>query len=307
MGDHERVPATLARASSAAGARPTPEEPARPGRARRWRTGCRRPRAGRPRPDRCAEVRCARAVLRASGAFDEDGLRRGAGQPGRAARHRPADPVRHRRDGASSGRPAWTSTCGGTGASTSTRRARTSTRCCTTCWPAGRPATSRPATGARRASTPGWRRAGRHGGSACSRPTTATAWSTSTSWTYLRELGRHADVYYLADGVLEPGELTSSTAIVRGAWSIPHGRYDFGSYSLLARDLVGWETVGDLRRAAPGQRQLLPAAPARRHVRRDGHPRVRLVGPAGDLDGVQRGRRRRPRGADADGRGQGRR
>ena len=39
---------------------------------------------------------------------------------------------------------------------------------------------------------------------------------------YLRELGRHADVYYLADGVLEPGELDKLDGIVRGAWSIPH-------------------------------------------------------------------------------------
>jgi hypothetical protein len=60
---------------------------------------------------------------------------------------------------------------------------------------------------------------------------------------YLRELGRHADVFYLADGVLEPGELEKLDGVVRGAWSIPHGRYDFGSYSMLARDLVGWDKV----------------------------------------------------------------
>ena len=59
----------------------------------------------------------------------------------------------------------------------------------------------------------------------------------------LRELARHADVYYLADGVLEPGELDRLAGIVAGAWSIPHGRYDFGSYSLLARDLVGWSRI----------------------------------------------------------------
>lgn len=60
---------------------------------------------------------------------------------------------------------------------------------------------------------------------------------------YLRELGRHADVYFLSDGVLEPGELDKLDGVVRDAWNIPHGRYDFGSYSLLARDLVGWDTV----------------------------------------------------------------
>ena len=61
--------------------------------------------------------------------------------------------------------------------------------------------------------------------------------------TYLRELSRHADVYYLADGVLEPGELDKLAAVTAGAWSIPHGGYDFGSFSMLARDLVGWDVV----------------------------------------------------------------
>ncbi|NYE35115.1 hypothetical protein F4692_000219 [Nocardioides cavernae] len=61
--------------------------------------------------------------------------------------------------------------------------------------------------------------------------------------TYLRELSRHADVYYLADGVLEPGQLDRLADVTAGAWSIPHGGYDFGSFSLLARDLVGWDVV----------------------------------------------------------------
>ena len=60
---------------------------------------------------------------------------------------------------------------------------------------------------------------------------------------YLTELSRHADVFYLADGVLEPGELDKLADVTRGAWSIPHGAYDFGSFSLLARDLVGWERL----------------------------------------------------------------
>ena len=60
---------------------------------------------------------------------------------------------------------------------------------------------------------------------------------------YLRELSRHADVYYLADCVMQPGELEKLAGVTRGAWAIPHGRYDFGSYSLLARDLVGWQVV----------------------------------------------------------------
>lgn len=60
---------------------------------------------------------------------------------------------------------------------------------------------------------------------------------------YLTELARHADVFYVADGVLERGQLDRLDGIVAGAWSVPHGAYDFGSFSLLARDLVGWERL----------------------------------------------------------------
>lgn len=61
--------------------------------------------------------------------------------------------------------------------------------------------------------------------------------------TYLRELSRHADVHYLADGVLEPGELAKLVDVTAGAWNVPHDGYDFGSLSMLARDLVGWDVV----------------------------------------------------------------
>lgn len=60
---------------------------------------------------------------------------------------------------------------------------------------------------------------------------------------YVRELSRHADVYYLADGYLPPPELAKLDGITHGAWAERHGAYDFGSYSRLARDLVGWDTV----------------------------------------------------------------
>lgn len=60
---------------------------------------------------------------------------------------------------------------------------------------------------------------------------------------YLRELSRHADVYYLADGVMPRAELAKLEGVTVAAWSIPHARYDFGSFSLLATELVGWETI----------------------------------------------------------------
>ncbi len=60
---------------------------------------------------------------------------------------------------------------------------------------------------------------------------------------YLRELSRHADVYYMADCGLQPDELDKLAACTKGAWASRHGAYDFGSYSKLARDLVGWDVI----------------------------------------------------------------
>lgn len=62
---------------------------------------------------------------------------------------------------------------------------------------------------------------------------------------YLRELDRHCDVYYLADGYMDPEDLTALAEVTKGAWAIAHGGYDFGSYSMLARDLVGWDVLND--------------------------------------------------------------
>ncbi|PUA80909.1 rhamnan synthesis F family protein [Nocardioides currus] len=61
--------------------------------------------------------------------------------------------------------------------------------------------------------------------------------------TYVADLSRFADVYYLADCEMAPGELDKLAPYTKGAWGIRHGRYDFGSYSMLARDLVGWDVI----------------------------------------------------------------
>ncbi|QIK77082.1 rhamnan synthesis F family protein [Nocardioides piscis] len=61
--------------------------------------------------------------------------------------------------------------------------------------------------------------------------------------TYLADLSRFADVYYLADCELAEGQLERIACYTKGAWSIRHGRYDFGSYSMLAKDLVGWDVI----------------------------------------------------------------
>jgi len=63
--------------------------------------------------------------------------------------------------------------------------------------------------------------------------------------TYLADLSRFADIYYLADCELADGQLERIAPYTKGAWSIRHGRYDFGSYSMLAKDLVGWDVIDD--------------------------------------------------------------
>ncbi len=60
---------------------------------------------------------------------------------------------------------------------------------------------------------------------------------------YVRELSRFADVYYLAACRMNDGELAKLDGLVADAWAVPHDRYDFGSYSMLAKELVGWDAL----------------------------------------------------------------
>ena len=60
---------------------------------------------------------------------------------------------------------------------------------------------------------------------------------------YLRDLSRFADVFCLFDNYLPAAELAKLQSVVTQAWAVRHGAYDFGSYSMLARDLVGWERL----------------------------------------------------------------
>ena len=62
---------------------------------------------------------------------------------------------------------------------------------------------------------------------------------------YLRDLAKHADVFYMADCDMPDSELAKLEGIVKGAWANRHGAYDFGSYSILARDLVGWDKLAE--------------------------------------------------------------
>ena len=121
------------------------------------------------------------------------------------------DPVRHfceirLADGVQSA--AATSTCGGTGSSTSTRRPIGSTRSSTTCWSAVR-------TGCRRLPP---EMAHTTGHPVRARPTRVRRACLFAGYDpdgivddyvvdYVTELSRHADVYYLADSTMAPQEL----------------------------------------------------------------------------------------------------
>ncbi len=62
---------------------------------------------------------------------------------------------------------------------------------------------------------------------------------------FVRELSRHAEVYFLSDAMLQNGELEKLAPYVSGGWGIRHGEYDFGSYKRLAKYLVGWEKLSE--------------------------------------------------------------
>lgn len=61
----------------------------------------------------------------------------------------------------------------------------------------------------------------------------------------ITELDRHGDVFYLFDGHLAESELAKLSDITEGAWAVRHAAYDFGSYSMLASQLVGWDRLDE--------------------------------------------------------------
>ncbi|MBI6925131.1 CDP-glycerol glycerophosphotransferase family protein [Pseudomonas putida] len=59
----------------------------------------------------------------------------------------------------------------------------------------------------------------------------------------VEELNKHSDVYFLADSSMRKEELEKLRDITIKAWAFRHGEYDFGSYSRLATQLVGWQVL----------------------------------------------------------------
>ncbi|EQA97222.1 hypothetical protein L286_23115 [Sphingobium sp. HDIP04] len=60
---------------------------------------------------------------------------------------------------------------------------------------------------------------------------------------YIADLAQYADVYYLADCHIAPQELAKLENLTKGAWAKRHGCHDFGSWSMLAQQLVGWDRI----------------------------------------------------------------
>lgn len=60
---------------------------------------------------------------------------------------------------------------------------------------------------------------------------------------YLKELEKYCDIYYLADCDMKDDEIKKIIPYVKGAWAKRHGKYDWGSYSELAKNYVGWNII----------------------------------------------------------------
>jgi CDP-glycerol glycerophosphotransferase (TagB/SpsB family)/glycosyltransferase involved in cell wall biosynthesis len=61
--------------------------------------------------------------------------------------------------------------------------------------------------------------------------------------TYITELSKYCDVYFMGDCEYKEGEIEKLSPYVLGAWSARHGQYDFGSYKKLMLDKLGWQAL----------------------------------------------------------------
>ena len=61
---------------------------------------------------------------------------------------------------------------------------------------------------------------------------------------YIKAMSALADVYYMADCKMSPGELEKLAPYVKGAWGERHSKYDFGSWQEIVRK-IGWEKLAE--------------------------------------------------------------
>ncbi|MCT7584004.1 hypothetical protein N5U55_07755 [Aliarcobacter butzleri] len=61
---------------------------------------------------------------------------------------------------------------------------------------------------------------------------------------YLRELSKYSEIYYMADGEpVQKEDIKRLLKYCKNVYFVRHQRYDFGSYSLLAKKFVGWDKI----------------------------------------------------------------
>ena len=61
---------------------------------------------------------------------------------------------------------------------------------------------------------------------------------------YLEELSKYADIYYMAEGpTAGDTDIDVLLNYCKNIYFIDHGKYDFGSYSELAKQYVGWDVI----------------------------------------------------------------
>ncbi len=78
---------------------------------------------------------------------------------------------------------------------------------------------------------------------------------------YLTDLARFADVFYLFDGELAADQLRRLDDATVDSWAFRHGEYDFGSWSRLARDLVGWDRLQEYDEVVLANDSVYPVRP----------------------------------------------
>jgi len=62
---------------------------------------------------------------------------------------------------------------------------------------------------------------------------------------YLTELAKYTDIYYLADNTIKKDDphVGRLLSICKNIYFVKHGMYDFGSWSLMAKEFVGWDII----------------------------------------------------------------
>ena len=60
---------------------------------------------------------------------------------------------------------------------------------------------------------------------------------------YIKELSNYADIYYLSSRIISEKQLDRIRPYTKNCWAIKHDKYDFGSYSELAKNYVGWDVI----------------------------------------------------------------